>query len=1153
MYALQLSEKNTVTVPNFAALSDATYARVGNDLMIKAFGEQFKIAHFFESVPPLILKTVSGEIIDLSQIDITYPPMSVQVADNNVVPVAEMPAMIGKVSLVVEGPAKAINSSNGQERALNIGDPVYLFDTVSTGSKTYLKITLKDGTVFQLGPQSKASLEAYEFDSSKVGGKFESSIFTGIFRFISGAIADKNEGIHTVLKTPSATIGIRGSEIDGQVDEDGNTTILHSTGVIEIRSIYHAEHFTVYQPHTKIEIPNTTIENSHSEIISNDSAQYIRSFLAPLNQQSVGQGDSPHDTQNLSHDRPPPAQLRNGAESSHGDHDSPHPPMPQQGFVTERDVPSAARGKGIEPPTMSERESLRGHPEENGGVPPSPPNGERRSADARIEQTEQREHALPPPSSGQKPTPPPTDGQKPTPPPTDGQEPTPPPTDGQKPTPPPTDGQEPTPPPADGQKPTPPPTGTSAHFTVEEDGVLTLPTEGEISQLIQPLHGTVNIQGNALSYTPNKDFFGEDSFNLYSSKLGNVSIGITVSPVNDLPFAENAPTFVVIANQILNINESDLLGVMRDVDGDHLRISRVDFPTQGQWSNNGTNGLQVLFPNALAGQSISFTYYVSDASNTDVPVVGTIQIQPETISTLQAVPDKLVTSFNTPLPFLINDLLGNDIIPTGRTAIIKSVQNPSNGTVELNKFTPAHNFKGTATFEYTLEDNTGAQATGLVSVDVQLNLTGHFLVLPQASTPLQYQVNFPPVNVDNQAVISNMNYAPAGEMRYLRIEATGLSSNEQLSLTNGVSGINVLTATASLLVLSFDGAIGQTALETALRSISYYAYQSSSPPTSGLKTVSFSLYADQTAALNGDGAAALDTTVSRSIEVSLPQIVADDIVSAPVNTPFLIPSDQLFANDSGAGLKITGLSNLSNGVQAQLYGNDVAIHIDSNVAAQTPLGFDYKVQSVNGETGSAHVTLQPNNIQTATAGDDILTGTPQNDVLQGLDGNDTLSGLAGDDLIDGGAGNDTIDGGGGFDRLIGGLGNDTFLFNPNNGAIVIDGGQGEDVLKLNSTGAYLDLIANHSAPAGQNIQLSGIDRIDLHGGNVLTLNASDVISVSDNGRLIVDGDAASSVISSGQGWTNAGLLTIGGMNYTDYTAGGAHLLVSHDIGTQFIF
>jgi len=134
---------------------------------------------------------------------------------------------------------------------------------------------------------------------------------------------------------------------------------------------------------------------------------------------------------------------------------------------------------------------------------------------------------------------------------------------------------------------------------------------------------------------------------------------------------------------------------------------------------------------------------------------------------------------------------------------------------------------------------------------VQLQLTGHFLTLPQASTPLQYAVNFPPVNVDNQAYISNMNYAPAGEMRYLRIQATGLSPTEQLGLANNVSGINVLTATASLLVLSFDGAIGQTALETALRSISYYAYQTATPPTSGLKTVSFSLYADQTAALNG--------------------------------------------------------------------------------------------------------------------------------------------------------------------------------------------------------------------------------------------------------------------------------------------------------------
>jgi len=1218
MYAPQISEKNTVKVPDFATSTNAQYARIGNDLIIKAFGETHRIADFFKSVPPPILKTTSGETIDLSQIDIIYPPMNVQVADNNVISAADVPNVIGKVSLVVEGPAKAVN--DGKERTLNVNDPVYLHDTISTGSKTYLKITLKDGTVFQLGPQSKASLETYDFDPATVGGKFESNIFMGIFRFISGAIADKNEGTHTILKTPSATIGIRGSEIDGQVDEDGNTTVLHSTGVIEVRSNYHLENITIYKPHTKIEIPNTPVENSHSEVVNNESAQQIRNFLSPLNQQSPDSSHNPQGIHNNSTNPPNPqaAQPKTGSEGKGDVHDLPPPPH-QQGFVTERDVPSSTRGKSTTdlPPLNGQPDLQRHNENQEGSFIPSPPlNGNN------TRPLEQEKNTNDNPQTGSK-EPPPS-------------------------------------PPVEGK------------FTVLEDHPLILPTKGMISNLKQPENGTVELKEDTLVYTPHKNFFGIDTFYLHSSELGDVNIEVNILPVedsliaanykafiledtpfslkteellklaynpdikepldltklsviriassmefdpnlgdlthgklelnqnnseilffpemnyngkvyfayqvaqktndgqqllsppafieieiqavNDLPIAKESLSFNIKAGQLLEIKQDVLLAVMHDIDGDKLSITRVDFPSQGNWSIVDNASLKASFTNDLGGQSLSFTYYVSDGSGVDVPIEAKVQIEAQPvipIQILQAIPDALITPTNTVLQISTTNLLENDIIPTEVIANISAVQNPLHGTVELVNdqiiFMPDKDFNGLAEFEYVVEDDAGNQDIGTVTIDVQL--TGHFIELPQASTLLQYTVSFPAVNVDNQAFISNMAFAPAGETRYLRIEASGLSTGEQLNISNN-GAATILTATPTLIILSFDGAVGQSALESLIKSVSYNAFMGSTMPTAGTKTISFSLYDDQAAAESGG--AELDS-VSRSINLTLPQIAADDIVDASVNTPFLIPADQLFANDSGIGLKIIGLANLSDGVQAQLYGNDVAVYVDGNMA-QSALGFDYQVQTLSGATGSAHVTLNPTNIQTATEGDDVLTGNPlQNNVIYGLDGNDTLTGDTGNDLIDGGAGNDIIDGGNGFDQLIGGLGNDTFLFNPNNGIVNISGGAGEDVLKLNTTGAYLDLIANQSAPAGQNMQLSGIDRIDLGAGNVLTLSANDVLSLSDNGQLIVDGGAGSSVTSAGQGWTNAGLIALGGINYTDYSMGSAHLLINQNISTQFIF
>ena len=97
-------------------------------------------------------------------------------------------------------------------------------------------MVLNDGTVFQLGPQSRAHLDKYVYDPAVVGGEFESSVSIGSFRYISGKISGHNQGQHTLIKTPSAYIGIRGSEIDVQVDDKGATTVLHLSGLISVTS-----------------------------------------------------------------------------------------------------------------------------------------------------------------------------------------------------------------------------------------------------------------------------------------------------------------------------------------------------------------------------------------------------------------------------------------------------------------------------------------------------------------------------------------------------------------------------------------------------------------------------------------------------------------------------------------------------------------------------------------------------------------------------------------------------------------------------------------------------------------------------------------------------------------------------------------------------
>ncbi|WP_167525459.1 Calx-beta domain-containing protein [Roseomonas genomospecies 6] len=94
-------------------------------------------------------------------------------------------------------------------------------------------------------------------------------------------------------------------------------------------------------------------------------------------------------------------------------------------------------------------------------------------------------------------------------------------------------------------------------------------------------------------------------------------------------------------------------------------------------------------------------------------------------------------------------------------------------------------------------------------------------------------------------------------------------------------------------------------------------------------------------------------------------------------------------------------------------------------------------------------------------GDDLrLSGDDGDDLVLGGAGNDRLYGEAGDDRLEGGSGNDTLEGAGGGDTLLGGEGDDDLsgdgVYADASGAAkgnVLDGGAGNDTLRLQSAGA----------------------------------------------------------------------------------------------------
>jgi len=152
----------------------------------------------------------------------------------------------------------------------------------------------------------------------------------------------------------------------------------------------------------------------------------------------------------------------------------------------------------------------------------------------------------------------------------------------------------------------------------------------------------------------------------------------------------------------------------------------------------------------------------------------------------------------------------------------------------------------------------------------------------------------------------------------------------------------------------------------------------------------------------------------------------------------------------------------------------------------------------------------------------------------------TILGGTADDILSGEDGNDYIDGRDGSDTLYGNAGNDTFQYDPLDAEI--DGGDGFDTVIGSSEVINLSNVSNIDViqlNAGTSIVGSGAD---------LGINADDVLSASDSGRLIIqsaDSDPLNQVnIDTDSLVLQSESVSIDGINYAEYLGdGGATLLI----------
>ncbi|MEN9579644.1 MAG: hypothetical protein RJA70_2653, partial [Pseudomonadota bacterium] len=255
-----------------------------------------------------------------------------------------------------------------------------------------------------------------------------------------------------------------------------------------------------------------------------------------------------------------------------------------------------------------------------------------------------------------------------------------------------------------------------AKYTTEEDmpivdDLVSVDPDGDdvtYAITVEPAHGTVAVVGTEVTYTPDLNYHGEDSFT-YEASDGKASaegvVTITVTPVNDPPSVEDLMFTITEGATLAPADSLVLAGT--DVDGDVLSatVAPAAPPTGGSLTI-GADG-KFSYEHAGVVPSDNFVFELCDPDG--LCVEGTVDI---TITLVNAPPvaaddDYQVApsgTLNVGLPGLLN----NDSDPDNDLLTVKTTPTvlPTKGNVVLN---------ADGSFSYT---NTGAGSSDTFSYEV---------------------------------------------------------------------------------------------------------------------------------------------------------------------------------------------------------------------------------------------------------------------------------------------------------------------------------------------------------------------------------------------------------------------------------------------------
>ncbi len=113
---------------------------------------------------------------------------------------------------------------------MRTGSPVQQNETVSAGADSSAQLLFRDKSSVTLGPNSRVTIDKFVYDPSRGTGQEALRLAKGALRFVSGSQTPENYKV----KTPLATMGVRGSVAETFVSDLGYEFFLLIEGAIEV-------------------------------------------------------------------------------------------------------------------------------------------------------------------------------------------------------------------------------------------------------------------------------------------------------------------------------------------------------------------------------------------------------------------------------------------------------------------------------------------------------------------------------------------------------------------------------------------------------------------------------------------------------------------------------------------------------------------------------------------------------------------------------------------------------------------------------------------------------------------------------------------------------------------------------------------------------